>query len=65
MNIKYWILRRLFKYTSPLISVFEKSKINKYSSRKTEKQPIFILGVPRSGSTILYQIITDFFNISY
>jgi len=65
MKIKYWILRRLFKYTSPLISIFEKSKVNKYSNKVSEKQAIFILGAPRTGSTILYQLLTQYFDLQY
>lgn len=64
-NYKNHIFRRVFKYSSPLISLFEKSKINYYGKNKSKYFPIFILGVPRTGSTILYQFITAFFNISY
>ncbi|NEP55949.1 MAG: sulfotransferase [Symploca sp. SIO2G7] len=27
--------------------------------------PIFIIGTPRSGSTLLYQVLTDYYNIGY
>jgi hypothetical protein len=65
MNLKYWLLRRLFKYLSPFISVFEKNKIKKYSQLETNYDPVFIIGPPRSGSTILYQLITNFYDVSY
>lgn len=65
MNLKYWLLRRLFKYLSPCISIFEKNKIEKYSQLETHYDPVFIIGPPRSGSTILYQLITNFYDVSY
>lgn len=27
--------------------------------------PIFIIGAPRSGSTLLYQVLTDYYNVGY
>ena len=65
MNFTYWLLRRLFKYTSPLISIFEKSKINKYGAKTSKIPPIFIVGAPRTGSTIVYQLITQYFDTIY
>lgn len=41
---------------------FENSKIQNKSSRHN---PIFIIGVPRTGSTIFYQIITNKFEVAY
>lgn len=65
MGFLNWILRRIFKYLSPIISVFEKHKIKKYSSKDSKYEPVFIIGPPRSGSTILYQLITNFLNVNY
>jgi LPS sulfotransferase NodH len=36
-----------------------------YKNRPLNHQPIFIVGAPRSGSTILYQIITSYFDLLY
>lgn len=65
MQLNTWFLRRFFKCSSPVISLFENSKIRKYSKKEPKTAPIFIIGPPRSGSTILYQIITNFFDVSY
>lgn len=34
-------------------------------NQKTSYNPIFIIGLPRSGTTILYQYLTQVFNVSY
>jgi len=62
---KWWYIRRPLKWLSPLISIFEKQKIRKYGTQPLQHSPIFIIGVPRSGTTILYQLITQFFNVTY
>lgn len=62
---KTFILRRLLKYTSPIISIFEKKKIKKYSVKEKTHHPVFIIGPPRSGSTILFQLITNYLDVSY
>jgi hypothetical protein len=58
-------LRRLFKYFSPLFSIIENRIINKYGKHKTSCPVVFIIGAPRSGSTILYQILTSFLDVQY
>ncbi len=62
---KWWYIRRPLKWLSPLISIFEKKKIRKYGSQPSQYSPVFIIGVPRSGTTILYQLVTQFFNVTY
>jgi len=64
-NINVAILKRFFGYLKPIIDIIEKSKIRKYASEGERQQPIFIIGAPRTGSTILYQIITDIFDVLY
>lgn len=44
---------------SKLISYWEKENIEKYSRIPLKHQPVFIIGAPRTGSTILYQILTN------
>jgi hypothetical protein len=65
MDFKFFLVRRLFKYFSPFITFLERPWVKKYAKGKIKHQPIFILGVPRSGSTILYQLITSCFDVSY
>ncbi|MBN2662970.1 MAG: sulfotransferase [Bacteroidales bacterium] len=62
---KIYILRRLLKYASPVISIFEKKKIMAYSAKKAAYEPVFIIGTPRSGSTILFQVLTNYLDVSY
>lgn len=44
----------------------ERSELAKYQDmRKSNKQPIFIIGVPRTGSTFTYQMITNRYKVRY
>jgi hypothetical protein len=62
---KWWFIRALLKYGSPLISPLEKPAIEKRGAEPPENPCVFIIGPPRSGSTIVYQIITSLLNVSY
>lgn len=65
------IINRLVGYvafgSSPLLTVLEKYclsiRVNKESS--DFNQPVFIIGAPRTGSTILYQALTNAYNLAY
>lgn len=65
MSFKIYILRRFLKYSSPIISIFEKNKIKKLRTENAKFQPVFIIGPPRSGSTILFQVLTNYLDVSY
>ncbi|MDZ7795657.1 MAG: sulfotransferase [Candidatus Marinimicrobia bacterium] len=39
--------------------------IDKYGKQPLKHQPVFIIGAPRTGSTILYQVITNIFDVLY
>ncbi|MFC2089959.1 sulfotransferase [Bacteroidota bacterium] len=62
---KWSTLRRLFKYSSWIIRLFELPRIRKYAKNQDEASPVFIIGLPRSGSTFLYQLITNYFDVLY
>ncbi len=48
------------KYFRKLKSIYSDSNFNKYSfSGNKSKKPIFIIGLPRSGSTLVEQIISN------
>ena len=64
-SIAYFVLRRLLKYSSPLIGHLQKTSVKSMASAGEVAQPVFILGVPRSGTTITYQIISNYYNILY
>ncbi len=55
----------LFKLASPLIKIFETKNIEYYGSMDLKHQPVFIIGAPRTGSTILYQTITNQLDVLY
>lgn len=38
---------------------------NKVSNTQLSYPPIFIIGAPRSGSTLLYQVLTDYYDVGY
>lgn len=62
---KWWFIRSLLKYGSPLISAFEKKGIVRYGTQRPEHPCVFIIGPPRSGSTIVYQVLTSLLDVSY
>lgn len=62
---KWNFLRRIFKYTSLLVQPFNNRIVKNMASIKHTSSPIFIIGVPRSGTTFLYQLLTNYFNLLY
>lgn len=62
---KWWFQRTILKYGSPLISPLEKKGIKKYGGRKADHPSLFIIGPPRSGSTIFYQLVSSLLDIGY
>lgn len=68
-NYKVGVLRRLAKGLSPLLTPLERQLMGKYSGgsdpKDDELQPVFIIGAPRSGSTALYQALTECLDLLY
>lgn len=69
-NVKYFLtrfigksMRFLFTYLNPF-NLFENSFIKKKKSQKAIP-PVFIVGAPRSGTTLLYQLLTYHYKFSY
>lgn len=56
---------KLLSLVSQLINKWEKKYILKYSSFPLKHQPVFIIGAPRTGSTILYQTLTNQLDVLY
>lgn len=50
---------------SPFGSLMQRGGVRRYGDAALKHQPVFMIGAPRTGSTILYQAITNFFNVSY
>lgn len=67
-SIKAYIVK-FFRITakriSPVLSMFERRLVSRYSGLPLKHQPVFIIGAPRTGSTILYQAITNELDVLY
>ena len=64
-RILTYVISRLISKSSSLIAVYERRYIEKYSKLPLKHQPVFIIGAPRTGSTFLYQTITNQNNVLY
>ena len=64
-NYIRFFISKFFSLVSPLIKVWEDKQIKKYASMPLKHQPVFIIGAPRTGSTILYQTITNQLDVLY
>lgn len=53
-----WSMKRL-------IEAWERVYLFRYGRDGMEEQPVFIIGAPRCGSTVLYQAITNYFDVLY
>jgi len=47
------------------MKIWESNFILKYSNQPLKHQPVFIIGAPRTGSTILYQTLTNQLDVLY
>ena len=65
MSLRWFLLRRILKYTSPFITPFEKAFVRQYGKKESPWPTIYIIGPPRSGSTIFYQLVTHYFDVLY
>lgn len=64
-NIKLALFRRLARYGHPLLKIPEKRQIARYGGERFAHPPVFIVGAPRSGSTLLYQMLTHRLDLLY
>jgi len=55
------LVQNLFKSNKLLI----RSENNFIANKKYESPPIFIIGLPRSGTTLLYQLLIDTYRFAY
>lgn len=65
MALKWFLLRRVFKYTSPFITPIEKAFVRHYGKMESPWPTIYIIGPPRSGSTLFYQLLTNYYDVLY
>lgn len=59
------ILRYLILILAAIINLMVFPFIKKIKNENPERQPVFIVGAPRTGSTALYQALTNYFNVAY
>src|SRR6056297_1278708 len=64
-NYRAAAANRLVSLAAPVIHFFERDKIKSYGSQPLKHQPVFIIGAPRTGSTILYQALTNLYDVLY
>jgi hypothetical protein len=64
-NYIKFLLRKFIFLISPLISKWERKYLDEYKNNILKHQPIFIIGAPRTGSTILYQTLTNQLDVLY
>jgi len=64
---RYWqfFINKAISISSPVIKIWEKKQYKKYAAIPIKHQPIFIIGAPRTGSTILYQTLTNQLDVLY
>ena len=66
---KYFSLRPYIRYTLALFNKYALHYLDTLSKADLDKPlsypPIFILGAPRSGSTLLFQVLSDAFDVGY
>lgn len=65
MPLSWFLFRSFFKHSSPILSLFDKRLIRKYARFPRKNIPVFIIGAPRTGSTLLYEFITNYFDVLY
>lgn len=65
MNLYYDIKYNFFKIVNNIFSPLDNLFINSKLPADQKIKPIFIIGAPRSGSTLLYQLLAKNFPLSY
>ena len=64
-NYLNFIYKNILNFCAPFIKIWEKKYFKKYASQSLKHQPVFIIGAPRTRSTILYQVITNQLDVLY
>lgn len=64
-NYINFVANKLLYVISPIIKKWENKYIKKYANQPLKYQPVFIIGAPRTGSTILYQTVTNQLDVLY
>jgi len=61
----YQVLLKFAQFINPLIEKSEKRVIKAFDDKPYRIDPVFLIGAPRTGSTLIYQGITNSMNVIY
>jgi hypothetical protein len=61
----YFAINQVAKIIFSAIRRWEHPKVWHYGMQAIQNQPVFIIGAPRTGSTILYQALTNLYDVLY
>jgi hypothetical protein len=64
-NYINFLINKIYILLLVFIKKWEQKYCDKYANMSLKYQPVFIIGAPRTGSTILYQIITNQLDVLY
>jgi hypothetical protein len=64
-DIKQALVGRLARWAGPLAARLEKAKMARRAGTEERHPLVFIVGAPRTGSTVLYQALTDCLDTLY
>jgi hypothetical protein len=64
-NYKLGIFRRLARYGHPVLKRWEKRQVARHASDEPAHPPVFIVGAPRTGSSLLYQLLSQRLDVLY
>lgn len=65
INYLKYTLSSSIQIIAPILRRWEIPFLEKYGHRPLKHQPVFIIGAPRTGSTILYQTLTNLYDVLY
>jgi len=65
INYIKFTINKVLEFISPIIRIWENKYLEKYGNIPLKHQPVFIIGAPRTGSTILYEVITNQLDVLY
>ena len=64
-NYINFAINKILTLLIPIIKAWEGKYMKKYANQALKHQPVFIIGAPRTGSTILYQTLTNQLDVLY
>lgn len=59
------LIQRFFKFSDILLTPVEKLLTRTYLTKELSHPPVFILGAPRSGTTLVYQLLSQRYRFAY